>query len=258
MGTVYSASDLALCRDVAVKVLRDDLAGNGDAVERFEREARTAAGFSHPNVVTIHDFGVTAGGRAFLVMERLRGRTLREEMERRGALPPARVLDLVRGVCAAVDAAHRRRLVHRDLKPENVFLAEVEDAEIPKVLDFGIAKSVWPVPARGTRQTATGVMLGTPEYMAPEQLRGEEASPSWDIWALAVLTYELLTGTHPFSSIVVGRAEPGTAPGAGVGGAPATDERWAPFFEQALAIDPAARPPSAAVFSAGLERILLG
>jgi serine/threonine-protein kinase len=258
MGTVYSASDLALHREVAVKVLRDDLAGDADAVERFESEARTAAGFSHPNVVTIHDFGVTAGGRAFLVMERLQGRTLREAMEQRGAMPPARVLDLLRGVCAAVDAAHRRRLVHRDLKPENVFLADVEDAEVPKILDFGIAKAVLPVTVPRNRQTAAGVLLGTPEYMAPEQLRGEEVSPSWDLWALGVLAYELLAGTHPFSSIVVGRTDPGSGPSAGRSRLPAIDERWAPFFEEALAVDPAERPPSAAVFSARLERILLG
>ncbi len=258
MGTVYAASDLALEREVAVKVLRDDLAGDGDAVARFEREARTAAGLSHPNVVTIHDFGVTAGGRAFLVMERLRGRTLREEMEQRGALPPGRVMELLRGVCAAVDAAHRRSLVHRDLKPENVFLVLGEDVEIPKVLDFGIAKVVRA--AAGTTQTATGVLLGTPEYMAPEQLRGEDVNASWDIWALGVLAYEMLTGAHPFSSMVVGRTEPGAASGPTVaarGACAGVDESWAAFFEGALAVEPSARPSSAGAFSARLERILL-
>jgi eukaryotic-like serine/threonine-protein kinase len=256
MGTVYVASDLALHREVALKVLREDLAADRDAVERFEREARTAAGLSHPNVVTIHDFGVTAGGRAFLVMERLQGRTLREEMERCGAMPPHRVIALLRGVCAAVDAAHRRHLVHRDLKPENVFLAEVEDALIPKVLDFGIAKATLGAPRRGTRHTATGVLLGTPEYMAPEQLRGEDVNPSWDLWALGVLAHELLTGVHPFSSIVVGRTDHGGDATVSWRPSVAADERWTSFFQEALAVDPAARPPSAAAFFARLERNL--
>jgi hypothetical protein len=260
MGTVYAASDLALEREVAVKVLRDDLAGDAEAVGRFEREARTAAGLSHPNVVTIHDFGVTAGGRAFLVMERLQGRTLREEMERHGALPPARTVSVLRGVCAAVDAAHRRRLVHRDLKPENVFLATIDEIEVPKVLDFGIAKAFRAATGVRGSQTAAGVLVGTPEYMAPEQLRGEDAGPSWDLWALGVLTYELLTGGHPFSSIVVGRVDGGlTAAPTSAARTPhaLADDRWSAFFEEALAIDPIARPPNAAAFCARLERILL-
>jgi eukaryotic-like serine/threonine-protein kinase len=259
MGTVYSAADLALQRNVAVKVLRDDLAGDPEAVRRFEAEARTAAGFSHPHVVTIHDYGVTPRGRAFLVMEQLEGRTLRAEMDGAGALPPARVMAILRGVCSAVDAAHRRRLVHRDLKPENVFLSLVEGAEIPKVLDFGIAKRQ-PVAAPGDgRATSIGVVLGTPAYMAPEQLRGEAVSSAWDVWALAVMAHEMLTGCHPFESFVVAR--PGSALPAAPGPAAAArlsqvDARLPVVFEAALGLDASRRPATAGALCASLEQAL--
>jgi eukaryotic-like serine/threonine-protein kinase len=261
MGTVYSAADLMLHRSVAVKVLRDDLAADAEAAGRFEREARTAAGLSHPNVVTIHDFGLTVRGRGFLVMEHLEGRTLREVLEAEGPLPPARVLGVLLPVCAAVDAAHRRQLVHRDLKPENVFLARVEGREIPKILDFGIAKALRPASA-GTPRDTGGVMLGTPEYMAPEQLRGEAAAPAWDVWALAVLAFEMLTGRHPFESTVrLGGTPPAGLAGAegGPGGSLAVfGGDCAAFFASALAVDPGARPATATEFSAGLERGLAG
>lgn len=257
MGTVYAASDLALQRPVAVKVLREDLAGDLEAADRFEREARVAAAFSHPNVVTIHDYGITASGRGFLVMELLDGRTLRAEMEQEGALPPERALHVLRGVCGAVDAAHRRRLVHRDLKPENVFLASLEGLEAAKVLDFGIAKA-FQAAGGERRQTAMGVLVGTPEYMAPEQLRGEEVSPSCDLWALGVMAYEMLTGRHPFSTMV-GPASPAIPASHQVLLSDALAGRnpaLAGLFASALAIDPGQRPPTAAAFLDRIERAL--
>ena len=139
MGTVYEARDGALERRVAVKVIRDDMVGSPDAADRFRGEARVAASFAHPNVVTIYDFGITDNARGYLVMERLNGATLRETLRRDGRLAPSRTLHVMRGVCQAVDAAHRRQLVHRDLKPDNIFLTK---EEVPKVLDFGIAKFV--------------------------------------------------------------------------------------------------------------------
>src|SRR6266851_6845372 len=114
MGTVYVASDRALERRVAVKVIRQDLVGSADAAERFRREARVAASFAHPNVVTVHDFGIAEGTRAFLVMELLEGSSLRERLQREKRLPTARALFIVQEICAALEAAHRRQFIHRD------------------------------------------------------------------------------------------------------------------------------------------------
>jgi len=198
MGTVYCASDKLLERRVAVKVIREDLVGSSEAAERFRREARAAASFAHPNVVTVHDFGVASGTRAFLVMEMLEGLTLREKLRSQKRLPTARLLGISRDVCAALTAAHRRHLVHRDLKPENIFLVSTESSEIAKVLDFGVAKFISAYAEQRTADTATGAVLGTLRYMSPEQRGGQAAHQAWDLWALAVMTYEMLTGCYPF------------------------------------------------------------
>jgi len=261
MGTVYEAADTALERRVALKVIRDDLLGSAEAAERFRTEARAAAGFAHPNVVTIHDFGVAGNVRAFLVMELLHGTTLREELRREKRLPPARALAILRGVCAAVDAAHRRQLVHRDLKPENIFLARSNAApqETPKVLDFGIAKFLPTVTQLPTADTGTGALVGTLQYMSPEQLRGEAAAPAWDLWALAAVAYEMLTGAHPFAgsasapvhaALLEGRFTPVSAH---LPDAPST---WQEFFERAFALESQRRPSSAPMLLSELERAL--
>jgi tRNA A-37 threonylcarbamoyl transferase component Bud32 len=258
MGTVYEATDTALERRVAVKVIRDDLVGSAEAAERFQREARAAAGFAHPNVVTVHDFGVTAEARAFLVMELLRGTTLREELRELKRLPGPRVLAILRGVSEAVDAAHRRQLIHRDLKPENIFLARGEMGEITKVLDFGIAKFL-PATTQATVDTGTGV-LGTLHYMAPEQLQGEPVHPAWDLWALAVVAYEMLTGVQPFAggatpadwqvALLAGRFTPVARH------LPEAPARWQEFFARAFALERERRPGSARVFFSALEQAL--
>jgi tRNA A-37 threonylcarbamoyl transferase component Bud32 len=260
MGTVYAASDRALERRVAVKVIREDLVGSAEAAERFRREARVAASFAHPNVVTVHDFGVTAGTRVFLVMELLEGSTLREGLWRQKRFPTSRVLSVLREVCAALEAAHRRQLVHRDLKPENIFLVAGHERETAKLLDFGIAKFL-PVDSLGpTVDTAPGVLLGTPRYMSPEQWYGGEAHPSWDLWALAVVTYELLTGSYPFD----GRS-PADWFGAGpvakftpvTTHLPEAPQSWQELFERALAIEPTRRPQSAETFLSELQSALV-
>ncbi len=153
--------------------------GSPEAAQRFQREARAAAGFPHPNVVTVYDYGVEAGTRAFLVMELLEGATLRDELRRGGGWMPARWSEIFRGLCSAVEAAHARHLIHRDLKPENIFLARGGGGggETVKVLDFGIAKFLPGYRNRGeTRalgETDAGILVGTPGYMSPEQLLGE-------------------------------------------------------------------------------------
>lgn len=256
MGTVYQARDTALERKVAVKMIREDLLYNKEATQRFQREARAAAAFSHPNVVTVHDFGVESGTRAYLVMELLQGSTLRQELEARPKMPARQVLEIVRGICAGLEAAHREDLVHRDLKPENIFVAMSGSSETVKILDFGIAKFI-PRMTQATIDRETIGILGTPQYMSPEQLKGEMMSPSWDLWAVAVMAYEMLTGMHPF-----GGGNPGTAQFAIVEGRfraitevmPGAPERWQEFFARALAPNPVNRPGSAAALAIALEQ----
>jgi eukaryotic-like serine/threonine-protein kinase len=240
MGTVYAAVDTELERRVAVKLIREDLVGSADAADRFRREARVAAGFSHPNVVVIHDFGIVAGTRAYLVMELLDGVTVRQWLSRQGRFTGPQTLALLRGLCSALDAAHSRQLIHRDLKPENIFVVRAADREAAKVLDFGIAKFCSGETEALTGDTAPGVLVGTRGYMSPEQLRGGPAHPIWDLWALAATVYEMLAGSHPFegSSHTFESAAP---PG------------WQPFFERAFASDPQTRPQSAPAFLAAAE-----
>ena len=179
MGTVYAAVDIALDRTVAVKVIREEWVHNALATKRFQREARAVAGFAHPNVVTVYDYGVETGSRVFLVMEQLHGATLREELRRSGRLGPARTLDVLRGVGSAVGAAHERGFIHRDLKPENIFL--VEHAGPAKVLDFGVAKPLVRVAAADpgdAPETEVGVLVGTVGYISPEQLMGDSPDVS--------------------------------------------------------------------------------
>jgi hypothetical protein len=254
MGTVYVALDTSLDRRVAAKLVRQDLVGLPGAAERFQREARAAAAFSHPNVVTVHDFGV-AGDHAFLVMELLDGGTLRDALRSGEQMACGRAVAIVRDVAAAVDAAHRRQIVHGDLKPENISLVSHGSREAAKVLDFGLAKFL-AADANGLLATnrTGGALLGTLLYMAPEQLRGEDPHPSWDLWALAVIAFEMLNGAHPFATV-----------GAFDALEPTMDARLTnptrlrrQFFAAALAVDRAARPESAAALLANLERSLRG
>jgi len=258
MGIVYAASDSTLERRVAVKVIREELVGSAEAAERFRREARVAANFTHPNVVTVYDFGV-AGPRAFLVMELLEGRSLREALRGHNRFLPARALPLLQDVCTALEAAHLQRLVHRDLKPENIFLVARQSGETAKLLDFGLAKFL-PVPTdQLTTDTAPGVVLGTPRYMSPEQRRGGEARPAWDLWALAIVAYEMLTGAYPFDlessanwlgAGPVARFSPVAAH------LPEAPRLWQGFFEHSFAPDPAERPQSVQMLFSELQSAL--
>ena len=259
MGTVYEAFDTALDRQVAVKVMRDELLGSASAADRFRLEARAAASFSHPNVVTIHDFGVARETRAFLVMELLHGITLRDELHAQTRLAPARTLAILRDLAAAVDAAHARQMVHRDLKPENVFLAG-EAKTLVKLLDFGLAKSlVANTESETAAVTGAGIIVGTLYYMGPEQLRGQGADLGWDLWAIAVMAYEMLAGRLPFagataadyqSAVLSGRLTPIRQH------LPDAPDRLATCFLDALSLDPSRRPARASAFVAELERAL--
>lgn len=258
MGTVYEALDTALDRLVAVKVVREDLVVAPGAADRFFDEARLAARLMHPNVVTVHDFGIVAGRQPFLVMERLVGRTLRKEMDDGAGLPPDMILSILGGVCMAVDAAHRLRLLHRDLKPENIFLVEGDAGPIPKVLDFGVARPFLTSSTPASRSlTRPGMIIGTPEYMAPEQLRGDPPSPAWDLWSLAVIALEAL-GSIDVATHQPGRVAPLAAPMELSVWDPArrlreTHPCCAEFFTRALSLDPAQRPPDARSLYTQLE-----
>jgi hypothetical protein len=244
MGTVYVAGDGALGRSVAVKVLREDLTDPA-AARRFRAEAQRAAALGHPNVVTVYDIGVNPFGRAFFVMELLEGQPLDEELRRAGRFEPARALHLFKGICAAVRAAHAHRIVHRDLKPQNIFLCAGEDVETAKVLDFGLAKAL--EVTRMTALTRPGIVLGTPRYMSPEQLRGEETSVDGDLWALALIALEMLIGSEALEQ------PPGVLPR--LDHLPLSPS-LRHVFARALAPDPLDRPASVDELLNSLERAL--
>jgi serine/threonine-protein kinase len=267
MGTVYEATDSGLERHVAVKVIRSDLVGSAEAAQRFQREARAAAGFAHPNVVTVHDYGVAADRHAFLVMELLEGSTLREELRRLTRLDPSRTVDIFRGVCAGVDAAHRRQIIHRDLKPENIFLVKAvgfdQAGERIKVLDFGIAKLLTShevaAETRTGFETSAGVLVGTIAYLSPEQLLGDPPDLTWDLWALAVVAYETLTGVLPFTITAADDWRRAVLAGSFIPLAERLEDppaQWQAFFAECFASDQTARPRSAAEFFRRLEDAL--
>ena len=248
MGAVYEAMDLQLERKVAIKLISENLIADWAALDRFQREARILAGFQHPNVVTLFDVGVMADGRPFLVMERLQGRTLRDELDSRTRLHSDELCSIVRQLCAGLSAAHRRSLIHRDLKPENIFLCEDVTHHLVKILDFGLAKllrEASTLSQTGTFSTLTGQVAGTPAYMPPELLAG--AKPDWncDIWALAVVTHEMLTGRRPSFPRDSGLAQ------RSLEGLPRC---WHDFFNRSLALERSQRPESVDAFLERFER----
>jgi len=198
-GAVFEAEHRILGRRAAVKVLHSHLTDKGEMLQRFVREAQVINKIRHPNIVDIHDFGVLPDGSPYYVMELLPARTLTHLLLERGRFTPARALDFLEPVCAALEAAHRAGVVHRDLKASNV--AVVSDGEPPqvKLLDFGIAKIIHPEPGQ-PGLTTDGQRLGTTHAMAPEQIRGGVIGPATDIYALGVLLYRMLTGDYPFQA----------------------------------------------------------
>jgi eukaryotic-like serine/threonine-protein kinase len=204
MGAVYRARRVLIGDEVAVKVLHERLTGDEKLVERFRREARAAAQLHHPNVVTIHDYGEARGAQAFayIVMELVRGESLRELLRREGRLEARRAVSLMRDVCSGVGAAHRRGIVHRDIKPDNIIVTPADEdrpAESVKVVDFGIAK-LRDMAAEGSTLTEAGMMVGTLFYMSPEQCKGEPLDSRADVYSLGAMLHEMLAGTPPFSA----------------------------------------------------------
>lgn len=202
MGAVYRGEHVTLGKRVAVKFLHAELSRVPEVVARFEREARAAAQLEHVNVVAAHDFGKTAEGQFFLVMEFVDGKSLRDLLSEEGRLPPARALHIARHIASALKRAHALGIVHRDLKPENVVLVEREgDKDFAKVIDFGIAKDAsGRLAPGGAALTQAGMVFGTPDYMAPEQALGANVDHRADIYAFGVMVFEMLTGRRPFEA----------------------------------------------------------
>lgn len=196
-GSVYRGHHLGLDHPVAVKVLQAPPEGAGDAYSRFQREGITACRVKHPHAVAVLDFGLTPSGVAFLVMELLEGLSLDQALRTAGTLPPRRCAQILGPVCEALAAAHAAGIVHRDVKPGNIFLHRGSRGEVPKVLDFGIAKLLGET-AVGQQATVEGWILGTPDYMAPERLRGLPAEGRSDVYAVGVTLFQMLTGRLPF------------------------------------------------------------
>jgi len=289
MGAVYRAQHVGTLRPVAIKVLLSGLVSDAQAVERFRREARAAGGLRHPNVVDVTDFGVAsvAGSDiAYIAMEHLEGSTLRAMLDASGALPIDLVLDVVEQIAAALESAHSAGIVHRDLKPENVWLVhDARGGHEVRVLDFGIAligsesvselaspgpapiasaavdpatTGIYPCGGEGAqpetssgRLTVAGSIVGTPHYMSPEQCRGEALGAATDIYALGILSWEMIAGRRPFrgevDSVIRSHLEE-TPPPLPRGPAPVSD-----VLVRALAKSPGQRFDSASAFAGNLR-----
>jgi len=195
MGVVYKAKDIKLDIDVAIKILREDLARDGRAIRNLKEEARIAMGLSHPHIMRLHTFDED-GHRKFLVMEYIKGETLKDRLEREGKLKESEVIALSAQICDGLDYAHREKVIHRDIKPSNVMVTERGEV---KILDFGIARVAADSMTRITGQATSGTLV----YMSPEQIRGKDVDLRSDIYALGIMLYELLTGNPPFSGVTI-------------------------------------------------------
>ena len=260
MGAVYLGVQEPVGREVAVKVIRR-LSGPGtdQLAARFAREARAIGHLSHDNLVTLYDYGEDEDGTLYLVMELLRGQSLRARLNKAGALEPSDAVFIACQVLAAIAEAHELGLVHRDLKPGNVILVPMKDGtERAKVLDFGIAKSA--MGADDTVETRQGIFLGTPRYMAPEQAMRSDIGPTADIYACGIMLFEMLTGGAPFAGetpfavMTAHRTQEVPAFPAELGIPPELEAA----VRRALAKEPALRFPDAATMSQAIRAAIDG
>jgi Protein kinase domain len=256
MGAVYRATHVMLGKPVALKLIRPEIVTSLEVVRRFQREARAASLLSHPNIVTIYDLGQVEDGTLYLAMELCAGRSLKDLIVAEGPLAPRRAVRLCRAIAGALALAHKNRIVHRDLKPHNVMIArDAEGQETPKLLDFGIAKAV---ETDGATLTSTGMVLGTPRYLSPEQAKGLSVDGRSDLYSLGIIFYEMLVGRVPFddpsvpSLLVKHVAEPPRPPSDLRPGVPPAIES---IVLRLLEKDPARRFQSAEDLSAALAAL---
>ncbi len=255
MGCVYACEHVTVGRKVALKVLKPFL-GNDDIARRFRTEAKAASAAGHPNIVDVLDAGELDDGRPYIAMEFLAGRTVFDQVQRSGRLPPLRAAAIAGRVARALAAAHAAGVIHRDLKAENVMLASDDlGQEVVKVVDFGIAHGIADPSGRRTRE---GFVMGTPEYMAPEQAAGDPASAQFDIYAIGVLMYEMVTGVPPFVAdtaieVIVAKS---TRDPPSVSTAVDLPRDLAELIDACLHREPAARPRSATEIADRLEVIV--
>ncbi|MCA3748542.1 MAG: Stk1 family PASTA domain-containing Ser/Thr kinase [Rubrobacter sp.] len=253
MADVYLAHDDILDRDVALKVLSSQYASDEEFVERFKREAQSAAALAHPNIVSIYDRGETEDGTYYIAMEYLPGGTLKDRILRSGALPPKTAAAVALQIAEALKAAHQRGVIHRDIKPHNILITESGDI---KVTDFGIARA-----ASSSTMTRTGAVLGTAHYISPEQAMGEPVGPPSDLYSLGVVLYEMLTGRLPYDAdtpigIAMKHVNGHLRPPREVN--PAVPEGLDAITVRLLAKDPEDRYQSADELMEDLERVLRG
>ncbi len=255
MGTVYRGWQISVDREVAIKVIHPKLASDRLAVKRFLREARLSSRLSQPNVVNVYDFGQTDDGILYIVMELLRGHTLAHELESQQPLALKRSVTIALQLCDALDAAHRQGIIHRDLKPGNiVILDDPPGRDLIKVLDFGLAKTL--IADTSSIMTQTNAILGTPLYMAPEQIESKPSDQRADLYALGCMLYQMVTGLPPFTSDNVAQLlarhlndEPDALP---IGVPPLLATTIARLMEK----DPAKRTASAAAVRSTLQTVL--
>jgi tRNA A-37 threonylcarbamoyl transferase component Bud32 len=257
MGIVYEAEHMVLGKRVAIKLMLEKYFEDGEAKARFKREAQAASRIGNPHIIDVIDIGELPDGRLYVVMELLNGKPLADVVEHHGPMPPYRAMSIMKQVLRAVGAAHAKGIIHRDLKPDNIFLVDQGDnQDFVKLLDFGISKVMDPDEQIAfTKLTTTGVVMGTPLYMAPEQAMGQTAMGAADIYACGVILYELLAGRTPFvgNTYAVLVAQLLTAPPEPLPNLrPGLPLALVNAVHKALEKDPARRHASAEMFAASL------
>ncbi len=259
MGVVYEAEHTTLGKRVAIKLMLEKYTGDSEAVARFSREALAASRIGNPHIIDVMDIGTAPDGRSFVVMELLEGAPLSKVIEEQGPMAPARAISIMRQVLKAVGAAHAKGIVHRDLKPDNIFLLDHGDSgDFVKLLDFGISKMMDPdLQAAATKLTTTGVVMGTPLYMAPEQAMGADIDHLADVYACGVIMYELLAGKPPFDgatyAVLVAKLLT-TEPPLLTTHRPGLAPKLVAAVHRALEKEPTARFASADLFAAALPQ----